>query len=105
MIFSRAVWKREGGAGTAGPVVSARTSAAIQGEKKLLDHVGIFISNSMRGSILDTNYAAMQSDLSKLQGEEEKRKIPLTEQGLPSPGKPLEPAGAQLNHVPFKINF
>lgn len=69
LIFSRAVWKGEGGAGTAGAAVSESTSVAIQG-KKLLDHVGIFISNSMRGSILDTNYAAMQSDLSKLQGEE-----------------------------------
>lgn len=36
----------------------------------------------MRGSILDTSYAAMQTDLSKLQGEEEKRKIPL--QNIPA---------------------
>lgn len=46
-------------------------------EKKLLDPVGIFISNLMHDSICDTDYAAMQTDLSKLQGEEEKRRFPL----------------------------
>ena len=49
----------------------------IRSGKKLLDPVGIFISNLMHGSIFDTDYAAMQTDLSKLQGEEEKRRLPL----------------------------
>lgn len=65
--------------------------------KKLLDHVGIFISNLMRGSILDTNYAAMQTDLSKLQGEEEKRKIPFQNKGCLLQGNLLNLQGLSLN--------
>lgn len=51
----------------------------------------------MRGSILDTNYAAMQTDLSKLQGEEEKRKIPLQNKGCLPQGNLLNLQGLALN--------
>lgn len=47
----------------------------IRSGKKLLDPVGIFTSNLMHGSIFDTDYAATQTDLSKLQGKEEKRRL------------------------------
>lgn len=83
LIFSRAVWKWEGGAGTlgrtTGAAVSENTSLSGQG-KKLLDPVGIFTSNLMHGSIFDTNYAATQTDLSKLQGKEDKRRLILQNQ-------------------------
>lgn len=48
----------------------------IQSEKICLILL-VFLSNVMHGSIFDTNYTAMQSDLNKLQQEEEKRRLPL----------------------------
>lgn len=51
----------------------------------------VFLSNVMHGSIFDTNYTAMQSDLNKLQ-QEEKEALFTEGQELPSPRKPLEPA-------------
>jgi len=97
-MFSRALWKWEGGAGTlgrtAGSVVSENTSLSGQG-KNLLDPVSIFISILMHGSTFDSNYAATQTDLSKLQGEEEKRRLHLQKnKNSLLQGKCLEPARA-----------
>lgn len=69
----------------------------------MLDPVGIFICNTMHGSISDTDWTQMQSKFEHTGWGGEEKEAPFTEeQELASPVKAFKPHMDWFNHVPSK---